>query len=82
LQVWLLCHKQFHSSSIATSHMSFAACTALLLLQVRLLCRKQFLARALGLKVAAAQRQQPQQRSSGSQGAACTLTHGDTWSHR
>jgi hypothetical protein len=49
---------------------------------VRLLCRKQFLARALGLKVAAAQRQQPQQRSSGSQGAGCTLTHGDTWSHR
>jgi hypothetical protein len=50
--------------------------------QVRLLCRKQFLARALGLKVAAAQRQQPQQRSSNSQGAACILTHGDTWSHR
>lgn len=51
-------------------------------LQVRLLCRKQFLARALGLKVAAAQRQQPQPRSSGSSGAACMLTHGDTWSHR
>lgn len=50
--------------------------------QVRLLCRKQFLARALGLKVAAAQRQQPQPRSSGSSGAACMLTHGDTWSHR
>eukprot|EP00878_Enallax_costatus_P014141 GHUV01014790.1.p1 GENE.GHUV01014790.1~~GHUV01014790.1.p1 ORF type:complete len:436 (+),score=163.77 GHUV01014790.1:629-1936(+) len=50
--------------------------------QVRLLCRKQFLARALGLKVAQAQRQQPQQRVSGQQGPAFTLTHGDTWSHR
>lgn len=50
--------------------------------QVRLLCRKQFLARALGLKVAQAQRQQPQPRASGEPGPAFRLTHGDTWSHR
>jgi hypothetical protein len=59
-----------------------------LLLQVRLLCRRQFLARALGLKVAQAQRQQ--QRVSGSssqqqqqqqQSSPYTLTHGDMWSH-
>lgn len=56
--------------------------------QVRLLCRRQFLARALGLKVAQAQRQQ--QRLSGAssaqqqqqQSSPYTMTHGDTWTHR
>eukprot|EP00879_Flechtneria_rotunda_P001207 GHRR01001354.1.p1 GENE.GHRR01001354.1~~GHRR01001354.1.p1 ORF type:complete len:500 (+),score=179.45 GHRR01001354.1:389-1888(+) len=50
--------------------------------QVRLLCRRQFLARALGLKVAQAQKQQPRPRSAGAQTAAYALTHGDTWTHR
>lgn len=58
-------------------------------LQVRLLCRRQFLARALGLKVAQAQRQQ-QRVSGGSstqqqqqqQSSPYTMTHGDTWTHR
>jgi hypothetical protein len=55
--------------------------------QVRLLCRRQFLARALGLKVAQAQRQQ-QRVSGGSstqqqqQSSPYTMTHGDMWSHR
>jgi hypothetical protein len=53
--------------------------------QVRLLCRRQFLARALGLKVAQAQRQAQRvsAASSGtSAGAPYTMTHGDTWTHR
>jgi hypothetical protein len=50
------------------------------LLQVRLLCRQQFFARAKGLKVAQLQRQQPQKQRLGGAGA-CTLTHGDGWSH-
>lgn len=76
------------------------ACPCVLLLmlpvplQVRLLCRRQFLARALGLKVAQAQRQQQQQQrvSGGSssqqqqqqqqQSNPYTMTHGDTWTHR
>jgi protein involved in polysaccharide export with SLBB domain len=65
----------------------------LLLLQVRLLCRRQFLARALGLKVAQAQRQQQrvsggsatqqqgQQLQQQQQSSPYTLTHGDMWTH-
>jgi len=57
-------------------------------LQVRLLCRRQFLARALGLKVAQVQRQQ-QRVSGGSQQSQqqqqqsrpYTITHGDMWTH-
>lgn len=56
--------------------------------QVRLLCRRQFLARALGLKVAQVQRQQ-QRVSGGSQQSQqqqqqsrpYTITHGDMWTH-
>lgn len=55
-------------------------------LQVRLLCRRQFLARAMGLKVAQAQRQQQRQSGASStqqqQSSPYTMTHGDMWSHR
>jgi hypothetical protein len=66
-------------------------CLVVLLLQVRLLCRRQFLARALGLKVAQAQRQQQrvsggsssqQQQQQQQQSSPYTMTHGDTWTHR
>jgi hypothetical protein len=54
--------------------------------QVRLLCRRQFLARALGLKVAQAQRQQQRPGASSTQqqqqSSPYTMTHGDTWTHR
>lgn len=54
-------------------------------LQVRMLCRRQFFARARGLKVASLQqRAGPVPIGGGgshpSQGA-CQLVHGDSWSH-
>lgn len=47
--------------------------------QVRQLCAKQFMARALGLKVGAAQRGAPRPlRNSGS--VSYPIAHGDSWS--
>lgn len=48
--------------------------------QVRALCRRQFFARAMGLKVAEVQQQAPQQVTPQGYSLPYTIAHGDTWS--